>query len=381
MIGTKKEAAPIRVLMLGAGLDVKGGISTVERLILAHAVPEVQITHVATFTSTFSGGTAVSNLSVFVRALGTLVRSAVTNSIDVFHIHFSVRGDTVRAWILALAALTLGKPFILHAHGGAYREYFASLPSVSRKMATEIFSRCARLIALSNEWRDFYLLIFRLRPEQLVVLRNPVELPPAIPVRRGREAVTFVFLGVIGRTSLAQDKGAFDLIRAFARLPTKDKPSARLILAGSGDLDGARNLIESLSLEKSVTVRSWVGPDERDQLLSKGDVFVLPSHYEGLPMSMLEAMAWGLPVIVTPVGGIPEIVADGIQGLFVQPGNVDQISRAMNELLTDEERRISCGASARRAVEDLRVSDYAHSLSRTYKSLLADLGGKSLAQR
>jgi glycosyltransferase involved in cell wall biosynthesis len=85
-----------------------------------------------------------------------------------------------------------------------------------------------------------------------------------------------------------------------------------------------------------------------------------------LPMSMLESMAWGLPVIVTPVGGIPETIFDRLNGLLVEPGKQPQLTTAMQELIRDENLRISLGSAARKSVEHLNIHNYMTSLSNLY---------------
>lgn len=376
------QLACIKVLMLGAGLDVQGGITSVERLILENAPSDLQIRHVATFAATFAKGTAVHNIKVFLRSLITLLQTSLNNEIDIVHIHFSVRGSVLRKVILALIALGLRKPFILHAHGGAYKEFHAALPKIAQRLIVSVFSRCTHFIALTENWRLYYLSTFQLKLHQITVLQNPIALPLTIPERNERKQVTFVFLGRIGKhggtadpkqstsSMPSQDKGAFDLIKAFGRLPTSDQAIARLVLAGNGDIEAAQRLIEELNLTQQVQIRSWLDPIQRDQLLMNADVFVLPSYHEALPMSMLEAMAWGLPVIVTPVGGIPEVVTQGQQGLFVQPGNQVELSQAMQELIRNEKLRISLGTAARHSVQRLNVSDYMNSLRELYISAI-----------
>ena len=132
----------------------------------------------------------------------------------------------------------------------------------------------------------------------------------------------------------------------------------------------ARNLVESLNISDQTIFPGWINTEERDRLLEEGNIFVLPSYNEGLPLSMLEAMAWGLPVIVTPVGGISEIVSDGENGLLVEPSNIEQLSDAMKSLIANEELRISLGDRGRKSVEPLDITNYWLSFLNIYRSAL-----------
>jgi glycosyltransferase involved in cell wall biosynthesis len=141
-------------------------------------------------------------------------------------------------------------------------------------------------------------------------------------------------------------------------------------LAGNGDLAAANQLIGELKLTDKITILDWLDAQQRDELLAAADVFILPSYNEGLPMSMLESMAWGLPVIVTPVGGIPEVIVDKENGLLVEPGNQEQLLVAMQSLIGDEGLRISLGAAARDRVSKLDIHIYVESLVSIYTSVI-----------
>ncbi|QYO62863.1 glycosyltransferase family 4 protein [Leptolyngbya sp. 7M] len=368
----------VRVLMLGAGLDVQGGITSVEKLMLDYAPPELKIRHVPTFAK----GSATRNIAVFLGAIATLIQALSRNQTDLVHIHFSDRGSTFRKLILAFIILCFRKPFVLHCHGAAYREFYTQLPRVVKELIIAGFSQCAKFIALSESWRDFYSKSFHLSPDQMVVLPNPVVLPAEVPDRSQQQTITFVFLGRIGehggaldvvRSVIAfprQDKGAFDLIRAFAALPESVRAQARLVLAGNGNVEQAQTLIADLGLADRAVVHAWVNPTQRDQLLANASVFVLPSYNEGLPMSMLEAMAWELPVIVTPVGGIPEVITSGRNGLLVQPGNLMELTEAMKRLIQDHQLRNELGIAAQNTVRALDVKHYMQSILKLYVSIL-----------
>jgi glycosyltransferase involved in cell wall biosynthesis len=97
----------------------------------------------------------------------------------------------------------------------------------------------------------------------------------------------------------------------------------------------------------------WVTGENKEALLSTASIFVLPSYYEGLPMSVLEAMAWGVPVITTPVGGIPEVVRHGEEGVIVQPGDIVGLTAALRQLLDDESLRQRLGANGRKRIQHI----------------------------
>ena len=89
-------------------------------------------------------------------------------------------------------------------------------------------------------------------------------------------------------------------------------------------------------------------------------------------MSMLESMAWGLPVIVTPVGGIPEVIVDKYNGLLVEPGNREQLIAAMQSLIRDEDLRVSLGTAARHSVTSLDIHSYMKSLVEVYSLVIEE---------
>ncbi len=368
----------INVLMLGAALDVKGGITSVEKLIINNTPPEVKIHHVATFAQ----GSATHNIVVFIKAVQTLLWSILSSKVDIIHIHFSERGSTLRKSILLFLSLVFRQSVILHAHGATYEEFYDGLPHWVQKILVSLFSKCAKFISLSKSWKNYYSDRFHLADDQITVLYNPVVMPPTSPQRLGRKQIKFVFLGRIGSRGGAldlaksivsfpkQEKGSFDLIRAFAALSKTDRENTKLILAGNGDLEAAHQLIAELGIENQVTVLTWISPEQRDELLAESDAFILPSYNEGLPMSMLESMAWGLPVIVTPVGGIPEVIFHRQNGLLVEPGNQDQLVQAMQDLIRDEDLRISLGNAGRLSVQSLDIHNYMNSLVSIYAAVV-----------
>ncbi|QYJ15075.1 D-inositol-3-phosphate glycosyltransferase [Rubrobacter xylanophilus DSM 9941] len=163
------------------------------------------------------------------------------------------------------------------------------------------------------------------------------------------------------------------LLEAFSRCAAAF-PRARLLLAGEGEL--RRDILrraEGLGLRERVSLLG-VRPDVAD-LLAASDAFVLASSWEGNPLSVMEAMAAGLPVVCTAVGGVPELVEDGISGLLVPPGEAESLAGAMGRLLGDRALRELMGRKAAAAAKRFDLGVMVRAYQDLYRSVLAAGGG------
>jgi len=159
------------------------------------------------------------------------------------------------------------------------------------------------------------------------------------------------------------------LLKAFAQGPASD-PSAHLVLVGEGVLqEELEQQTHELGIARQVHflgVRSDI-----PEVLGAMDVFALSSDYEGNPLSVMEAMAAGLPVVATAAGGVPNLLENGKEGFIVQPGNVQDLSNAMSFLLRNRELRLSLGKAARqRASERFDVSAMVQAYEEMYEDLV-----------
>ena len=339
----------IQILMLGESLDRSGGIVSVQKLILNNTPNQIKNHHIVTLPN----GSTVTKILVFIRALGLLSWRLLTKEVNLVHIHVAERGSAFRQACTTTIAWLFRKPVVLHSHSADFHVFYANLPPIARLGLRWTFCKSTRFIVLSHSWKKFYVENLGLKAERVIVLPNPVKFPVKIPQRINSGKVTFLFLGRIG-----ERKGVFDLIDAFATIPLTKQQNTRLIIAGDGEGKRARDLIEKLNLNQYITILDWVDEQQRNELLASADVFVLPSYNEGLPMALLEAMSWQLPTITTPVGGIPELVISGVNGLLVNPGEIEQLSDVMQSLIDNEPLRLSLGAAAREAVSPFEVSKY-----------------------
>ena len=111
-------------------------------------------------------------------------------------------------------------------------------------------------------------------------------------------------------------------------------------------------LFEEKGVAGTVVFPGWVRGDDKDRLLRESSVFLFPSYNEGMPMVVLEAMAYGLAIVTTNVGGIPKLIEDGVSGYTCEPGDVQGISERLIELLSNEARSAQMGELARRKAID-----------------------------
>jgi glycosyltransferase involved in cell wall biosynthesis len=241
------------------------------------------------------------------------------------------------------------------------------LPGALRAVVRVTLSRAALVVALGDRWaRRLAAIAPAARVE---TVPNAVRVPLR-PTRGGDTGVHVVFLGEIG-----ERKGAFRLLETWAKLAAEPEVlgSARLTVAGDREVERALCRIAELGIADSARVRSWLSAAAVAELLDSADVFVLPSRSEGQPMAVLEAMAHGLCVVASDVGGIPEMIDDGRSGLLVPPDDIDALEAALRRVLIDPALRRRLGDAARervRAEFDLDV------VWRRFDSIYREVGSR-----
>ena len=177
-----------------------------------------------------------------------------------------------------------------------------------------------------------------------------------------------IVVGAAGR--LVDIKGLSDLVRAIAVL-SSEFPDLRLEIAGDGpELNNLQEEARRLSLLGRVRFLGW--QEDIRSIYRNWDIFAMPSLTEGFPMAALEAMGEGLPIVATNVGGLPELIEDGITGLLVPPSNAEELAQALRNLILDSKRRQEMGAAGwRRACEHFSIERMVAQTAAIYDSLLS----------
>ncbi|MGB0721269.1 MAG: glycosyltransferase family 4 protein [Gammaproteobacteria bacterium] len=296
------------------------------------------------------------------RLLARLVALLVGWRPTVVHIHTCSNFTFWRNGVDVLLSRLLLRPVVLHIHGGRFDEFLGALGAVRALCARRILRAAARVVVLGDEWQR------RLAPwcgaERIVVISNGVPVPAQRASGSNGER-----LRVLCLAAYTPAKGQEELLRAASELPELE-----LYLVGNELKSGEQRRLEQLAHELGMADRVWItGPRtgaEKDTLFDHADLFALPSHVEGLPMSMLEAMAWGLPVVVTRVGAIPEVVEPGIQGTLVKPGDVSALRDALRAWSSDPQGRRDAGERGRRlVVENYSVEAAGREIEALYRTV------------
>lgn len=268
----------------------------------------------------------------------------LTHRVTLVHCHAAELGSFWRKSIFGLLARACGIPVLFHLHGAEMKDFYDGQAAPIRRLISWILERYSAVVVLSPSWADW---VRSVAPRARVfVLHNYVRMPAVQGRRAGEGPIKVLFLGIIGHR-----KGVYDLLPAFAQALAA-RPGMKLLIGGNGEVDQARMRAAELGLGDAVEFLGWVGGDRKNELLAQADIFVLPSYNEGLPISLLEAMSWGVPVISTTVGGIPELIRDGTDGYLIEAGDVPALARRLTELAGDPDLRRRMGSAGREQVAE-----------------------------
>jgi glycosyltransferase involved in cell wall biosynthesis len=326
------------IVMLGTSLATKGGISSVVQVYKDCGLFSRFPLH---YIATHCDGGGAAKLRIMLCAYLQLLGMLVTGKVGLVHIHVASRASFWRKYGLFQLAHLFGVPSILHLHGGGFATFYEKeCGPVKRWLIRRLYDNVSQVLVLSQQWQTWARSISR--NPRISALYNPVIAGAAPADWAGRDAASVLTLG-----RLNKGKGSYDLLAAAAAMPEP----VRLLLGGDGELEQVRQRGAELGLGDRLELLGWVGPEDKPDYLARATLYALPSYAEGLPMSVLEAMAAGMPVITTPVGGIPDVVTDGVEGFLVQPGDVQTLREKLQLLLRDPELAQRMGAAGRRKIE------------------------------
>jgi len=292
------------------------------------------------YLATHGHGGAWRDAARALSALRQFIALAARERDLVVHVHAAGDRGFWREALFAALALVARGALILHLHGGSFERLGDRAGPLGRRVIRFLLERAACIVVPCESLGAW---VGTLTPMAQVV-HVPYPAVRAEVPQEGRRPNLVLYL-----SRLDAANGVLDVLEAVAGL-REAVPDVRLVCAGEGERTALIGHAERLGIADAVHFTGWVGPSSKRALLETAAVFALPSYDDGLPMNLLEAMAAGVPAIVSPVGGAPEVVADGVTGFLAAPGDVATLQRLLRRLLLDRALGARIGAAGRESV-------------------------------
>jgi len=343
------------VLFIGPQNE-KGGIG---------AVLETYRTEMNGFSmiSTYPSDAMVNKPFYFLKQIARIFKLLITDDdVKILHIHCASRGSFLRKSLVVLLGNSLGKKTIMHIHGGLFHRFYQS-SYFTTLLVQSILRSCDRVICLTNEWSHTF--SKELQLSNLSVVLNPVKNFPLSAYRDSFSSISLLFLGTI-----TDNKGIFELVEYLQNNSFYLHNKIKLTICGEGESDRLISLINKDNNVGNIFFAGWVNGFQKDEMISDTDIFILPSHYEGLPMAILEAMSAGKPIISTSVGGIPSVVQPQHNGWLIEPGKINQLDAVLDEIFNDPGLISRYGMNAFVDAKQFHVQSIVSKLNTIYNELL-----------
>ena len=321
--------------MIVPSFEAKGGITTV---VNGYPGSELEKHFQMRYIETYCDGSKWKKLGKAIGAYLEFLKVLLTDKPDLLHIHAAFGASFYRKAPFVYLAYFLNVPVILHIHGAEWSPFFSEASGAEKKWKKKIINKCSRIIVLSDEWGKK--LEEATASDKIAVVENFSAITDFEKSNTNQSKWKVLFLGF-----LCKRKGCFNIPDVVTKV-CNEMENVTFILAGSGEDEDYQCLIELIQkydCENHVDFPGWIRGKEKEELLKIADIFFLPSYAEGMPMSILEAMGYGLPVVSTTVGGIPQLVEHGVNGYLYEPGDVDGFTEGILRLLRDPELRDRMG--------------------------------------
>lgn len=327
------------LLVLSTSEAARGGIAAVVQTYRSGGLfDDVPTTTVATHVD----GSHWAKARQFGLAVAQTFGLLAARRVAVVHAHVSSSASFWRKSLLLALCRMFGVPTIFHLHSGKFDEWVGERDGSLRQWwVRRTLEKSDAVIVLTSS-KARWMATFSPKAK-VQVIGNPIVIPAAPPqwdrpasARTGR----VLYLGWIHDV-----KGCFDLLKAWAQF-RQSCPGWRLVVGGKGDVDRFLAEADALGIRGDLDFLGWVAGDDKERALREADIFVLPSYNEGMPVSVLEAMSYGVSVLTTPVGGVPDMMVQDLHGLWMTPGDIEGMRDRLIRLAQGPELRARLATEA-----------------------------------
>lgn len=354
-----------KICMIVQDPMVKGGIAAV---VNGYRGSEIEKDFKIIYVESYKDGGRITKFFKGIFGYCHFIKVLLLDKPDLVHIHSSFGPSFYRKLPFIYIASMAKVPIINHIHGADFDVFYNKASNRKKYLIEKTYNKCSVLIALSKEWEEQLSKIVDV--EKIKVLENYSIIHYDAYEERTKRACNkqVLFLGELGRR-----KGGYDIPNVIKKVVDR-VPNAKFILCGEGNKEdefAIKQMIVNENIETNVEFPGWVRDDEKDHRLRDSDVFFLPSYNEGMPMSILDAMGYGLPIVSTNVGGIPKIVRNGKNGQCCNPGDVEAMASVITELLIDDSKRKNASNNSMNIViKEYSLEAHVKKLKEIYEGLL-----------
>lgn len=352
----------IKVLMVGVSKATQGGMWTVANNYLTSEYynENVKVKYIATATV----GPLFKRLSYSLIKVVLATLYIIIFRPNLVHVHMSERSSVWRKGWLVDIAHKLHIVTVIHMHGADFQEWYTSLSKKRKNKVNTIFNNASKIIILGNYWRLF-LKNMGIDSKKIKVIYNAVNIHNNIYNKRSKN---ILFLGAI-----IERKGVYDILQAINDIKNEIPKGWKILFYGPLPDKKFLNKIKTLNLDNCVEYLGYLSAEKFKTVFGDISFNLLPSYNEGLPMTILEAMSYGIPSITTEVAAIPELITNGSDGLLQQPGDVKTLERNIIKLIESESLRNNLSENAYKKIcNDFSCDRHVKKIIELYREALED---------
>lgn len=349
----------MKVLIVGSDLKVKGGMVSVIR----NYIDEKNWSHSEiTYIPSYIENSLLPMLTYYLKAIILIQKHLMSKQVDLVHLHMSERGSFYRKSTLIMLCKLYRVKIILHHHGAEFENFYLFSNKVVKRYIRYILNTVDLNLVLSHRLVP---MLQGIQPKAKVkVLYNAVRNYPNIrynPLAKG--------VLILGR--LGERKGTYDLLRAIRYLDQRLPKELIFYLCGDGEIDQVEDLVIDYRIEHRIGHIGWIDAAKKEEILKDTMIHVLPSYNEGLPMSILETMAYGIPNISTRIASIPEVILHEKNGYLIEPGDLEALAIYIEKLVKDTKLRTAMSQQAYRMIQQrFSIENHMERLEQYYKKVI-----------
>lgn len=341
-----------KVMMVGSAEKSNGGVTTVLKILKASPIWKKYNCY---WLGTQIQGNKIRKIYYCLKSYFTAL--FIINKFDIIHFHTVPDISLLVQLPVYILALLWKKKIILHLHVGNQIEDFKS-----SKLFHFCIKHSSEVLLLANLWVEKFKNLF---PEYNIpcdYLYNAFQ--PVKAIEYSKHTKTIIFAAHLNANK------AYDiLLKAFKEIHNK-YPDWKLIVMGDGEITKAKNLANQLHIEKKVLFTGYVTGDKKEKYFQEGSIFCLCSYKEGFPMVVMEAWAYGIPVITTPVGGLPEVIKENVNAITFQFGNVQELSEKLEYFIKNPQKRFEISSYSQKFVSQFfSIESISQKLDSIYQNI------------